>query len=278
MCSRALVLPERLQWPDRQVLAARGSLQVVVSARAEDVVAAQKLRYDVFYDELNASPDEQTRAARRDFDEFDAACDHFLVLDDTRPGHILGTYRALSQPAASRLGGFYSANEFDLAPLLRRHRALRFLELGRACVLASYRTRPVLELLWQGIWNYVRLNAVDVLFGCVSLSGTDPQCHRESLCYLARNFIAPDDWRVSALPGRSVSLSCRSCRACEPRKGARSLPPLLKGYLRLGSYIGEGAVVDHQFNSTDVFVILPVASIKSRYFSRFGAPAHPLSC
>jgi putative hemolysin len=155
---------------------------------------------------------------------------------------------------------------------------LRFLELGRACVLAPYRTRPVLELLWQGIWNYVRLNAIDVLFGCVSLSGTDPEIRRENLCYLARNFGAPDDWRVTALPGRSVSMRCRSCHSCDSRNAARTLPPLLKGYLRLGSFIGEGAVIDHQFNTTDIFVILPVAKIRSRYFSRFGAPADPFSC
>ena len=278
MRSSALQLPERLQSTDRQVLAARGSLQVVVSARGEDVIAAQKLRFEVFYDELKATPDDRARASRRDADEFDEHCDHFLVLDETRPEHILGTYRALAQPAASRLGGFYSAKEFELAPLLHRHRGLCVLELGRACVLAPYRTRPVLELLWQGIWNYVRLNAVDVLFGCVSLSGTDPEIHRESLCYLARNFSAPDEWRVTALPGQSVAMRCRSCQGCEPRKAARNLSPLLKGYLRLGSFIGEGAVIDHQFNSTDVFVILPVANIRSRYFSRFGAPAHPFSC
>jgi L-ornithine Nalpha-acyltransferase len=256
----------------RNVLASRGSLSVVLSHAAEDVLAAQKLRYRVFYGELHARPDAAARAARCDRDEFDAFCDHVLVLDRSSSESVVGTYRVLRQEAAAARGGFYSQREFDLAPLLTRHPDLRFFELGRACVLPSYRASPVLALLWQGIWNYVRINRIDVMFGCASLEGADPAAHDRQLSFLAHNFAAPDPWKVRALDSRYVAMDRLPPGAYDARQAARSLPPLLKGYLRLGCYIGEGAVVDRQFNSTDVFVIMPVANIKSRYFSRFGSP------
>ena len=258
----------------RRDLAARGPLRVVSSTEIGDVHEAQRLRYEVFYGELNARPDALIEAAGRDFDEFDSLCDHILVLDESSSGRIVGAYRALSEGRA----GFYSEREFDLAPLLQRHHDLHFLELGRACVLAPYRTRPVLELLWQGIWNYVRAQAIDVMFGCVSFAGADPVAHERQLSFLAHNFMAPEAWRVTALPDRKASLRPLSKHSYDARQIVKTLPPLLKGYLRLGCYIGDGVVIDEQFNSTDIFVILPVANINSRYFSRFGAPGQGISC
>lgn len=257
--------------PIRRLLATSGGCSVIVSRDSEDVFAAQRLRYEVFYEELQARPDVRARAARRDIDDFDSFCEHVLVSEDEAPNRPVATYRLLRQQAASAKGGFYSEGEFDLAPLLRRHPHLQFLELGRACVLASHRTRPTIGLLWQGIWNYVRASGIDVMFGCLSLVGSDPSEHRERLSFLARHFAAPAAWRVRAVAGRSVPMD--ALRAdYDDALVARGLPPLLKGYLRLGCYIGEGAVVDHQFNSTDVLVLLPVANINSRFFARFGAP------
>jgi putative hemolysin len=260
------------------MLAVRGNLSVVIASEPEDVLAAKKLRYRIFYEEMHARPDGKSRITRRDEDAFDAFCDHLLVLDEQSPGKVVGTYRVLPQRAAMAKGGYYSAGEFALDQLLQRHPQLNFLELGRSCILGPYRTGAVIELLWQGIWNYVRLNAVDVMFGCASLEGADPASHAVPLSFLAQNFTAPAPWNVQALRSRFVPMNRLPAGSYDAKQAARMLPPLLKGYLRIGSLIGDGAVVDHQFNSTDVFVVLPVTKIRTRYFSRFGAPGEQLSC
>ena len=259
------------QTTTRRLLATSAGCSVIISRDSEDVIAAQRLRYEVFYEELRAEPDVRTRVARRDIDDFDPFCEHILVSEGEAPHRPVATYRLLRQQAALAKGGFYSEDEFDLAPLFRHHAHLQFLELGRACVLASHRSRPIIALLWQGIWNYVRANAIDVMFGCLSLQGADPSAHRARLSFLARHFTAPAEWRVKAVASRAVPMDALRDEY-DDALVARCLPPLLKGYLRLGCYIGEGAVVDYQFNSTDVLVLLPVANINSRFFARFGAP------
>jgi putative hemolysin len=187
-------------------------------------------------------------------------------------GELIGTYRLLRQDVAEANGGFYTEAEFDIAPVIAAHPGLRFLELGRSCVLKPYRTKPVVELLWQGIWNYVRAHDLHVMIGCASLEGTNPQDHATSLSFLAYNAIAPAEWQVRALPDRYIEMKRMPKESIEPRQALRQLPPLVKGYLRLGCYIGEGAVIDQQFNTIDVLIILPVSSINERYFSHFGQP------
>jgi len=135
-----------------------GSLEVRLARSAAEVRRAQKLRYRVFYKEMGALPDAGKVIAQRDVDPFDAICDHVIVLDHASRGPtgkpaLVGTYRLLRQQIAERSGGFYSAGEFDIAPLLARHRDIKFLELGRSCVLPAYRTKRTVELLWQGIWR-----------------------------------------------------------------------------------------------------------------------------
>lgn len=233
----------------------------------------------MFYEELSATPD-AAMASRTDADRFDAFCDHLAVVrkgtaSTSDPvmladGELVGTYRLLRQDVAERNGGFYTQEEFDIAPLLASHRGLRFLELGRSCVLKPYRTKPVVELLWQGIWNYVRAHGADVMFGCASLEGTDPETHSEALSFLAEHRAAPPEWRVRALASRYVEMKRRS--RFDAKAALRALPPLIKGYLRLGCYIGEGAVIDRQFNTMDILIVLPVSAINSRYFAHFGQP------
>jgi L-ornithine Nalpha-acyltransferase len=152
------------------------------------------------------------------------------------------------------------------------HPTLKFLELGRSCVLKPFRTRPVVELLWQGIWNYVRAYNLDVMFGCASFEGTSPDLHAGALSFLAYNAAAPAEWQVSALPSRYVDMKRVPSDAIGMKQALRDLPPLIKGYLRLGCYIGNGAVVDQQFNTIDVLIILPVSAINERYFAHFGQP------
>jgi len=279
-------IPQTPAASSRVVLAARGALSVVLSRDPRDIRAAQELRFRVFYEELTARPNAGTLADRSDVDEFDAACDHLLVIDGAGErsnffpsGKAVGTYRLLRQQAASEKGGFYSQREFDLSPLLARHPALRFMELGRSCVLSTHRTQPVLELLWLGIWNLVRRSRIDVMFGCASLPGTDPDSLKMQLSYLAQHFSAPPEWRVRAIAGRAVAMNRLTNGSYNRRSASRSLPPLVRGYTRLGCFVGEGAVIDHQFNTTDIFVLMPVSRISSRYSAHFSLPVNAaLSC
>jgi putative hemolysin len=262
----------------QQTLGRIGSLEVRLAQSAAEIRRAQKLRYRVFYQEGTALADPGRLFARRDIDTFDAICDHLLVLDHatrTKRGKplVVGTYRLLRQQVADDFGGFYTASEFDIAPLISRHRGLQFLELGRSCVLPAYRNKRTVELLWQGIWTYVSQNRLDVMFGCASLDGTDPERLAMPLSFLHHYCRAPEQWRARALPERYAEMNLMSKEAIDPKAALRSLPPLIKGYLRLGCYIGDGAVIDRQFGTTDVLIILPVSVLNSRYIEHFGGAA-----
>jgi putative hemolysin len=269
----------RLKGPG-EPLGRLGGMEIRLAGKAKDVRRAQKLRYRVFYKEMSAIADAKTRLARRDVDAFDGICDHLLVLDhDTvgpglrRKPAVVGTYRLLRQEVAERHGGFYTAGEYGIDDLLARHRSLRFLELGRSCVLAPYRNKRTVELLWHGIWSYVLERRIDAMFGCASLDGTDPQKLAQVLSYLYHFHAAPPEWAAAALKHRRVDMNLMPKEAVNTRTAWRALPPLIKGYLRLGAHIGDGAVIDHQFGTTDVLIVLPVAGISERYIQHFGPGA-----
>lgn len=248
---------------DEDVLGRLGALDVRLARGADEVAFAQELRHRVFRD-----------GPGRDADAFDAVCDHLLVRDRAEPGGpVVATYRLLRREVAEGSGGFYSADEFDLAPLLDARPRLRLLELGRSCVLTPYRTGRAVELLWHGAWAYVLRHRIDVMFGCASLPGTDPEALAPALAFLHHHARAEVPWPVRAVPGRRVAMDAMPAGAIEPRAALRALPPLLKGYLRLGAFVGDGAVVDHRFGTTDVLVILPVAGIAPRYVAHFGPTA-----
>ena len=260
-----------------------GALEVRLAASAKDIKRAQKLRYKVFYRDGRAIADAATMLARRDKDAFDKVCDHLLVIDHAaihpvksrlrRKPPVVGTYRLLSQEQAAGHGGFYTENEFDIGRLVERHKDLRFLELGRSCVLPKYRNKRTVELLWHGVWSYVRQNNFDVMIGCASLEGTDPDRLALPLSFLHHFAGAPESWRAAALPHRRVDMNRMAKDAIDPKTALRELPPLIKGYLRLGAFVGDGAVIDHQFGTTDILIILPVSAISSRYIEHFGADA-----
>ncbi len=275
------------QQPALNVLGGRSGLCVRLAQSSGEVATAQRLRFEVFYGELNASPSESASQSRMDADHFDDICDHLVVVNQTpagqqsrfavHDGEMVGTYRLLRQDVAQENGGFYTQSEFDLAPLLASKPELSFLELGRSCVLKEYRTKPVVELLWQGIWNYVRQHGLDVMLGCASLDGVDVAQHALTLDFLARNCKAPPEWNARALPERYVEMKSEGANGLDAKTALKTLPPLIKGYLRLGCYIGEGAVIDRQFNTTDVLIVLPVANINPRYFAHFGKPGEAIS-
>ncbi|MBA5778782.1 GNAT family N-acetyltransferase [Stappia sp. F7233] len=257
-----------------------GSLEARLARNVREVRKAQELRYTVFYEEMSAIADAETQALRRDFDPFDAICDHLLVVDhdvverskpfQRKKPQVVGTYRLLRQEVAERHGGFYSTGEYDLQPVIDSHPNLRFLELGRSCVLKPYRNKRTVELLWQGIWAYVLMNRIDVMIGCASIEGTDPDRLASQLSFLHHHARAPEDWRVSAVEDRYVEMNRLPREAVDQRQALRELPPLIKGYLRLGAYIGDGAVIDHQFGTTDVLIVLPVSALNERYVNYYG--------
>ena len=268
-------------WPVRAHRSSRslgriGTLEVRLAQTAAEVRQAQKLRYRVFYKEGSAIPNPARLFARRDIDGYDAICDHLLVVDHAardrtalnRPA-VVGTYRLLRQPLAEEYGGFYTAGEFDISALVARHSRLQFLELGRSCVLSPYRTKRTVELLWHGIHAYILQNHCDLMFGCASLDGTNPKQLALPLSFLHHYAAAPEPWRATALPERYVEMNRMSKEAIDPKAALRALPPLIKGYLRLGAYIGDGAVIDYKFGTTDVLIVLPVSAIKQRYFEHF---------
>jgi len=273
-----LRVPDRSPVRTADTLGRLGSLEVRLARCAADVRRAQHLRFNVFYREMSAIPDAAALLARRDIDPYDAVCDHLLVVDHEAPGRggrpaVVGTYRLLRQDMAERHAGFYSAGEFDIGALLGRHRGLKFLELGRSCVLPPYRNKRTVELLWHGIWSYVLQHRLDVMIGCASLDGTDPDRLAAPLSFLHHFARAPEAWRATALPRRYVEMNRMGKTAIDRKAALRALPPLIKGYLRLGACIGDGAVVDRQFGTTDVFIVLPVSAISARYIEHFGATA-----
>jgi putative hemolysin len=247
-----------------------GHLGVRLAETAAEVDAAQALRFDVFYREMGAHPDAATRAAARDRDMFDDVADHLLVVDHSRgegAASVVGTYRLIRRAAADRLGRFYSADEYDIAPVIEA--TPRLMELGRSCVHAQYRSRAVMQLLWRGIAAYVFRHDVDLMFGCASLPGIDPDAVATELTYLATHHMAPPEIRPRALPSRYVDMIRTDPAGLNTRLALAELPPLIKGYLRLGGFVGDGAVIDEQFNTIDVAIIVKTDLVTEKYYKHY---------
>jgi putative hemolysin len=253
-----------------------GNLGLRVAETEAEIDAAQALRYRVFYEEMGAQADAATRAARRDRDPFDDVADHLLVLDHDLgqgPEAVVGTYRLIRRRAAERIGGFYSAAEYDIAPLLAFEGEV--MELGRSCVAGAYRTRGTLQLLWRGIAAFVFRHRIDLMFGCASLPGTDLEALASPLSYLHANHLAPPALRPRAVPDRYVAMDRLPPSALNMRAALADLPPLVKGYLRLGGFVGDGAVIDRQFNTTDVCVVVKTDLVTEKYFRHYERTAGP---
>jgi putative hemolysin len=251
-----------------------GSLETRLARNAREIDAAQAVRFRVFVEEMGAQLPQEAMRLKRDFDSYDAICDHLLVVDNAIDGEIeeqiVGTYRLLRQQVAMANGGFYSASEFDIKPLLERHPDKQFMELGRSCVLPDYRTKRTVELLWQGNWLYSVKHGMNAMFGCASFPGVRPEEHALALSFLHHNSLVKQDWMVSALPELYRKMDLMPAEGINPRQALSAMPPLVKGYLRLGAMIGDGAVIDQAFNTTDVLIVLPISSIAGRYINHFG--------
>jgi L-ornithine Nalpha-acyltransferase len=250
-----------------------------------DLTAVQRLRWRVFHAELGAEgeahrPEHLDSPEHLDGDVYDPLCDHLLVIDEDAPAgeRVVGTYRLLRESVATRSFGFYSAGEFDLAPLANTAASGELLELGRSCVLPPYRTSGTISLLWRGIADYIARHDISLMFGCASFAGTDPDAHAAALSYLHHHHLAPAEQRPSVLAGHSdkgngIALERMAEGSYDERRALMGLPPLVKGYMRVGAKFGEGAYVDRLFNTIDVCVVMPVELIADRYAARFSAAA-----
>jgi L-ornithine Nalpha-acyltransferase len=247
-----------------------GDLGVRIAAGSAEIDAVQALRYRVFYQEMGARPDAATTAARRDRDIFDTVADHLIVVDHglgEGAESVVGTYRLIQREAAKRIGHFYSSAEYDIACI----EAIpgRILELGRSCVDNGYRNRAVMQLLWRGIAAYVFQNKIELMFGCASLPGTDPDALAVELSYLYYHHLAPAAIRPRALPHRCIEMRRLDREEVDPRAALNKLPPLVKGYLRLGGFVGDGGVIDPQFNTTDVAVVVQTDLMTDKYYKHY---------
>ena len=252
-----------------------GRLSVHLASSKVELNAAQKLRYRVFCEEMSASTGLINRITKREFDSFDQEFDHLLLHDMSNPDQpiMIGTQRFQVLTNDSPPVKFYSSQEFEISTLLACHPGQRFMELGRSCILSDYRDKRTMELLWHGTWDYALKMKTDVMFGCASIPGKTIEDVKSQLSALALMPTAQDDWDV--LPKSSNAIDLRDiAKSDQPDRAAiRRLPPLIKGYLRLGAMFSRHVVFDPKFKTFDVLVILPVATINPKYVSHYGANA-----
>ncbi|WP_411975119.1 GNAT family N-acetyltransferase [Sulfitobacter faviae] len=242
--------------------------QVRLAQTEADVQAAQRLRYDVFVRELGGGGPMVDHAAGLERDRFDPYFDH-LLLTDRRSGKLAGVYRVMRSDMAARAGGFYSAAEYDLAPLVQSGRKL--LELGRSCLDPAYRGGTAMHHLWAALAGYVAEYEIEVLFGVASFHGTDTAGLAEPLSLLHHRHLAPPELRVRAREYAPMNLIPEA--ELDRRKAMLAVPSLIKAYLRLGGTVGEGAYIDRAFNTTDVCLILDTKQMSARQMRFYNGSA-----
>lgn len=260
---------------DRPVDVVGGSLRIRLAEDVAEIRAAQALRYRVFYESMAARPTPEMEAARRDFDSFDDFCDHLLVFDEERgsgASAVVGTYRVMRREGAARRGQFYTSDEYMIDNLTSYPGEI--LELGRSCVDPTYRSGATMQLLWRGIAEYVFYHDISIMFGCASLPGTDPQQLRMPLAYLHHHHLAPPALRTRAVPERHVAMDLLPPEQVKISEARQTLPPLIKGYLRLGGFVGDGAVVDPEFGTTDVCVVVKTDWVTDKYLRHYKREEH----
>lgn len=242
-------------------------LVLKLAETGDELIAAQRLRYRVFVDELGATGPTVDHETRREFDPFDAVYDHLLLIDTRRDAalldHVVGVYRLLRGEVALAGPGFYSSAEYDLAPLERSGRKL--LELGRSCVDVEFRGGIAMYLLWNALADYVLKHEIEVMFGVASYHGTDPEVIAQSLAYLNRSYLAPEAMRVRAREGAYQPLDLIAPEAIDRVQAMAQTPALIKAYLRLGGCIGDGAFIDRNFNTIDVCLMMDTNRMSERH-------------
>lgn len=243
--------------------------EVRLAQSEAEIEAAQRLRYIVFVEEMGANGPDVDHAVRLERDEFDPVFDHLLLIDHAKNGEVVGVYRLLPGDRQADIGGFYSSHEYDLSPLLSSNRKL--LELGRSCLHKDYRGGVALHQLWSGLARYVQEHDYEILFGVASFPGTDIDALAEPLSYLNEAHLAPKDLRVRALNGSYKSMDMIPSGTIDRVRAMQTIPALIKAYLRVGGVVGDGAYIDHNFNTVDVCMILDTTRLSQQAKRRYGA-------
>jgi L-ornithine Nalpha-acyltransferase len=238
-----------------------------LAATKEDLIAAQRLRYEVFIAELGGNGPLVDHAARLERDAFDPFFDHLVLVDLRRDpaglDHVIGAYRVLPGDRRAQAGQFYSETEYDLTPLLASGK--RLLELGRSCVHADHRGGTAMFHLWNGLADYVLERDIEVLFGAASFHGTDVAALAQPLSWLYHHHLAPAEMRVSARPPDRQGMDLIPADRLDRKSAMAATPALIKAYLRLGGFVGDGAFIDHAFNTTDVCLVMDTGQMSARH-------------
>jgi putative hemolysin len=234
----------------------RSRITVALARSEDDILAAQRLRYRVFAEEMGARL--PCRVPGVDRDLYDAYCEH-LVARDEDSGRVIGTYRILPPHAARQVGNYYSETEFDLTRL----RLLRsgMVEVGRSCIDAEFRSGAVIALLWAGLAEYMQRHGYSYLIGCASIGMADGGHNAANVYRALRDHMAPVEYHVfprSRLPVEKLD---------DGRPGL--IPPLIKGYLRAGSRVCSEPAWDPDFNTADLFLLLSMQQVDTRYARHF---------
>lgn len=232
-----------------------------------DLVAAQRLRYRVFVQELGGDGPMVDHAAGLERDELDGIVDHLVLVDTRRDpadgDHVVGAYRLLRGEVAADFGRFYCDEEYDLTPL--RAAGRRMVELGRSCVDADYRGGMGMFLLWNAMADYVLNHGIEILFGVASFHGTDVDALAQPLSWLHHHHLAPPGLRPLARAPNACAMDLVPEDRLDRPRALAEMPSLIKAYLRLGGVVGEGAWIDHSFNTTDVFLLMDTAAMSDRH-------------
>jgi len=245
-----------------------GRFTVRLAESERDVAAAQRLRYRVFVEEMGATPDPEDAKLRQERDRFDPYFEHLLLIDNeadlTDPlDYVAGVYRLMRGSAARAGIGFYGASEYDLTKMVEFPQET--LELGRSCVAAEHRGGAGMHLLWTGLGQYVAEHQVRIMFGTASFHGTDMKPLAQPLSYLYYNHLAPEDLRVRAIESAYEPMNLLPEDKVDKAEAMRQIPALIKAYIRLGGFVGDGAFVDHEFNTVDVCLLMDTARMVDRY-------------
>lgn len=247
-------------------MTAQPEFQIRLAQSSEEIVASQRLRYSVFVEELGADGPMVDHDSKLEIDQFDPLFDHMIILDAARSGgiedQVIGVYRLLPGERAGEVGGFYTDGEYDLSVL--RNSGRRLLELGRSCLHRDYRGGAAMFHLWNHLAAYTLERDIEVLFGTASFHGTNIDALAPALSLLHHRHLAPEDLRVRTQPAHFQTMNLMAEEDIDRIKAMRDVPALIRAYLRLGGFVGEGAFVDRDFNTTDICLILDVARMNDR--------------
>jgi L-ornithine Nalpha-acyltransferase len=252
--------------PEEPMIVDDPHLHLRLAESESDLLAAQRLRYRVFVEELGGNGPLVDHSERLERDQFDPYFDHLVLVDDRRDvaslDHVIGVYRVMRSDQARAGAGFYSAGEYDLGPIEWSGR--RLLELGRSCVHPDYRGGTAMLHLWTGLADYVRTHGIELLFGVASFPGTDAPSLAQPLSYLHHHHLAPPDLRVRARVDGLVDMNLLSPDRIDRKAAMKATPALIKAYLRLGGFVGEGAWIDRAFRTTDVCLVMDTSRMNDR--------------